>query len=73
MIDKAFERYIRLLVGERQYDELREKVKRMMLLEFEMSVKRCFTGDDKKYSVDLRGVEDSPQEGIEDETIPLAP
>lgn len=44
-----------------------------MLREFEMSVKRCYTGDDKEYSVDLQGVEDDPEQGIDDDTIKLKP
>ena len=44
-----------------------------MLREFEMAVKRCYTGDNKEYSVDLPGVEDNIDMGIDDDTIKLKP
>ncbi|KAF2870470.1 hypothetical protein BDV95DRAFT_607638 [Massariosphaeria phaeospora] len=72
-LDQAFERYIKTIVGEDAYNSLRDRDKKKMLLEFELSVKRCYSGDDKPYSVDLRGVEDNPKEGIDDDTITLKP
>ncbi|KAL8792665.1 MAG: hypothetical protein Q9195_004725 [Heterodermia aff. obscurata] len=71
-LDLAFERHIRTLVGEEQYSAIHEKRRKRMLQEFEMSVKRCFDGQGQKdYSVDLHGVKDDPENGIEDGTILL--
>lgn len=72
-LDQAFERYIRTIVGEEQWGEIKDKAKKKMMSEFELSIKRCYAGDDQQYSVDLQGVEDNPQEGIDDETITLKP
>lgn len=44
-----------------------------MMQLFEMSVKRSYAGDEGPYSVDLQGVEDNPDEGIDDDTIVLKP
>lgn len=44
-----------------------------MMREFEESIKRCYSGDDQEYSVDLQGVKDNPREGIDDDTITLKP
>jgi hypothetical protein len=72
-VDLAFEKYIKTLVGEAEYNKTREKARMMMLRDFENSVKRCYTGDNKVYSVDLRGVDDNPDVGIQDDTIKLKP
>ncbi|KAF2815177.1 uncharacterized protein BDZ99DRAFT_408930 [Mytilinidion resinicola] len=68
-VDAAFEKYVKTVVGEGDYNTIREKAKKRMMKEFEVSVKRCYTGDNKEFSVDLPGVEDNPDEGIEDDTI----
>ncbi|KAJ4292499.1 hypothetical protein N0V90_009161 [Kalmusia sp. IMI 367209] len=72
-LDQAFERYIKTIVGEDQYNSIKERDKKKMIQEFELAVKRTYSGDDKPYSVDLRGVEDNPNEGIDDDTITLKP
>jgi hypothetical protein len=50
------------MVGETQWDDMKDKAKKKMMSEFELSIKRCYAGDDQQYSVDLQGVEDNPQE-----------
>lgn len=72
-VDAAFEKYVKTVVGEKDYDAIKEKAKKRMMKEFEVSVKRCYTGDDKEFSVDLTGVDDNPKMGIEDDTIRLKP
>jgi hypothetical protein len=72
-LDQAFEKHIRNIVGEKQWGGLKVKSKQKMMHEFEMSIKRSYAGDEQQFSVDLQGVEDSPDEGIEDETITLRP
>ncbi|KAL8798869.1 MAG: hypothetical protein Q9182_006325 [Xanthomendoza sp. 2 TL-2023] len=72
-LDAAFEKYVETIVGKEQYSRIKLKSRKKMLREFEMSVKRCYTGDDKEYSVDLQGVEDNPEQGIDDDTIRLKP
>jgi hypothetical protein len=52
---------------------VKDKAKKKMMGEFELSIKRCYAGDNQQYSVDLQGVDDNPQEGIDDETIGLKP
>jgi hypothetical protein len=42
-----------------------------MMTEFEMSIKRCYAGDEGPYSVDLQDVEDDPAFNIDDDTITL--
>ncbi|KJZ69823.1 hypothetical protein HIM_10776 [Hirsutella minnesotensis 3608] len=71
-LDLAFERYIKMIVGQEQYGTVSELNKKRMLKDFEFGVKRCFTVESKKdYSVDLRGVKDDFMAGIIDETINL--
>lgn len=72
-LDQAFERYIKTIVGEDEWSSIRDKSKKKMMREFELSIKRCYAGDNQEYSVDLQGVEDNPQEGIDDDTITLKP
>ncbi|KAF2034234.1 actin-like ATPase domain-containing protein, partial [Setomelanomma holmii] len=72
-LDQAFEKYIKIVVGEEQWANTKDKAKKKMMREFELSIKRCYAGDDQQYSVDLQGVEDNPQESIDDETIGLKP
>lgn len=72
-LDQAFERYIKTIVGEDQWQQIKDKPKKKMMKEFELSVKRCYAGDNQEYSVDLQGVEDNPEEGIDDDTITLKP
>ncbi|KAH6849437.1 hypothetical protein B0T12DRAFT_418225 [Alternaria alternata] len=72
-LDHAFVRWVQTIVGEREYENIKPKAKRRMLQQFEAGVKRCFTGDDKVYSVELPGVEDNRDCGIDDDTISLKP
>lgn len=68
----AFVKYIVTIVGEAQYARLKENNKKRMLRDFEYGIKRSFTGDPgKDYSVELKGVEDNEEEGIDDDSIPL--
>lgn len=68
----SFEKHIRTLVGETQYSRIKPIHKLRMMKMFELGVKRSFTSDSNKdYSVDLRGVEDNADEGIEDDCITL--
>lgn len=71
-LDQDFEKYIRNIVGEEQWGTLKVRSKQKMMSEFE-SIKRAFAGDDQQFSVDLQGVKDNPDEGIEDETITIRP
>ena len=43
-----------------------------MMKEFDEQVKRLFTGESKKITVQLRGIKDDPNEGIIDGTILLS-
>ena len=71
-LDLAFEEHIRTLVGRKEYDKIKAKDKKKMLRDFEFGIKRAFNKDDVvNHSVDLRGVEDSPEHGIEDDTIQI--
>jgi hypothetical protein len=70
-LDAAFENYVKLTVGEPQYEKLREKAKKKMIKEFENTVKRSYTGEDKEYSVKLLGVADNAEFGINDDIISL--
>jgi hypothetical protein len=70
-LDAAFEKHIKLVVGEQQYNRISERKRKKMLQSFETAVKRCFIGDNKEFSVDLPGVEDNAEMGIEDDTIKL--
>lgn len=63
---------MRSKIGDSQYESIREGNKKAMMREFDQRVKRNFAGDDKRCSVDLRGVEDNAEMGIEDETILLS-
>lgn len=61
------------LVGETDYNNIKEKEKKRMMRDFEMVVKRCYVGDNKMFSVELGGVKDNETEGIADDTITLKP
>ncbi|KAF8538653.1 hypothetical protein BDD12DRAFT_910659 [Trichophaea hybrida] len=75
-IDKAFEAYIERLVGLEQYRSIDPKHKSKMLSDFEILIKRSFRvkhEQKKTILVDLRGVEENKNNGIEDESIILKP
>lgn len=71
-LDVAFEKYITTIVGDRQYNEIKETSRKKMMKEFEFGIKRSFSEkNNQTYSVDLKGVEDDPKIGIIDNTIPV--
>ena len=72
-VDAAFERFIKTIVGEEAYERIPEKERRRMANNFELEVKRTYNGDNTPYSVELLGVEDNEEMGIEDDTIQLKP
>ncbi|ORY19539.1 hypothetical protein BCR34DRAFT_609684 [Clohesyomyces aquaticus] len=72
-VDTAFEKFIKVKVGDKQYDNIRERWKTKMLRDFDEKVKRNFSSDTKMSSIELRDVQDDAQQGIEDETILLHP
>lgn len=58
------------MIGEVQYNRIKETNRKKMMREFEYGIKRTFSEtSDQIYSVDLRGVEDDPENGIIDDTI----
>ncbi|KAH9437236.1 hypothetical protein MCOR02_000892 [Pyricularia oryzae] len=71
-INHAFEKDLKLRVGERQYKSIQRARRRKMLLDFD-TVKQSYEGDPTKdFEVDLKGVQDSKENGIEDETIAIS-
>lgn len=63
---------IKLRVGERQYKSIQRARRRKMLLDFD-TVKQSYEDDPTKdFEVDLKGVQDSKENGIEDETIAIS-
>ncbi|KAK7701749.1 hypothetical protein SLS57_011631 [Botryosphaeria dothidea] len=71
-IDEGFEKWIRMTLGNKQFESINERYRARMFSEFE-GVKRCFAGNDKEYSVDLIGVEENEEAGITGDTILLKP
>ena len=73
ILDKAFETYVRNLVGPPQYDRLDARDKKKMMSDFELGVKPRFQYGrrNERLAIDLRGVRDDVDKGIEDETIVL--
>ncbi|KAL8708386.1 MAG: hypothetical protein Q9225_007610 [Loekoesia sp. 1 TL-2023] len=70
----TFAKHIETLVGAPQYRSIKESNRKRMMKDFEFGIKRCFSGsNDPVFSVDLRGVEDDPKNGIVDDTITLNP
>lgn len=72
-LDQAFEKYIRTIVGEPQWQNLKAKSKIRMLKDWESAIKRCYSGDNTSYTVELPGVEDNASVHIEEEVITLKP
>jgi hypothetical protein len=71
-VDVGFEKHISLLVGPTKYENLRPHHVRRMLEEFEFGIKRCFASvDDSLLKVELIGVEDDPDSGIQCESITI--
>ena len=69
-LDLAFQKYISTIIGEHEYDRIKETNRKKMMREFEFGIKRCFSEkNDQTYSVDLKGVRDDPSNGIVDDTI----
>lgn len=42
-----------------------------MMQDFEYNIKRCFSGNSGNFTVDLPGVADNPELGIDDDEITL--
>ncbi|KAF8244520.1 actin-like ATPase domain-containing protein [Wilcoxina mikolae CBS 423.85] len=75
-IDKSFEAYIERHVGRTQYNNIRDKNKRKMRQSFDWGIKPDFKydlGQNRRLTIDLRGVPDDIDRGIEDGTIFLDP
>ncbi|KAL8953266.1 MAG: hypothetical protein Q9222_000871 [Ikaeria aurantiellina] len=69
-LDTTFQKYIETLVGEAQYNSIKETNRKKMMKEFEYGIKRSFSEkNDQIYSVDLRGVKDDYKSNIIDDTI----
>ena len=59
-------------VGEKQFEKIEPRYRKRMMLDFEVQVKRDFAGDDEKTYIELRGVDDNPNEGIVEENVILS-
>lgn len=69
-LDIAFQKYIETIIGEMQYNGIKQTNHKKMMREFEYGIKRCFSEhNDQTYSVDLKGVKNDPENGIVDDTI----
>ncbi|KAL8838117.1 MAG: hypothetical protein Q9170_002258 [Blastenia crenularia] len=69
-LDTTFQKYIETLVGEAQYNAIKETNRKKMMKEFEYGIKRTFSEkNDQTYSVDLRGVKDDYKNNVIDDTI----
>ncbi|MCJ1459513.1 hypothetical protein MMC28_009892 [Mycoblastus sanguinarius] len=72
-LDLAFEKVIATMIGETEYNSIKESNRKKMMRHFEYGIKRCFsTRNDQAYSVDLKGIKDDPKLGILDDTIQLS-
>lgn len=72
-LDLAFERYIKSIVGEKQYKWTGPEARKKMMQEWEMSVKRSFSGDEEWYSVPLQGIENDRRNDIYANDITIKP
>ncbi|KAE8449886.1 hypothetical protein EG329_007363 [Mollisiaceae sp. DMI_Dod_QoI] len=64
-IDMGFEKFVKLKVGEAEYNRMNENHRKRMMIDFDVQVKRGFSGKDQKNrSVELRGVRNNAEEGI---------
>jgi len=71
-LDVTFEKYITTIVGDPQYNEIKETSRKKMIKEFEFGIKRSFSEKNNQiYSINLRGVEDNPKISIINNTIPV--
>lgn len=69
-LDTSFQKYIETIVGEAQYNSIKETNRKKMMKEFEYGIKRTFSEkNDQTYSVDLRGVKDDYKNNVIDDTI----
>lgn len=66
----AFKKHIIDIVGEVQYKSFNLRSRTRMMDDFE-SIKKSFTGANRDHSVDLRGVQNDVEHGINDDTITL--
>lgn len=74
-LNAAFEEHISELVGKRQYDSgsIKEKDKRNFMINFECGIKRTFSMDrTRNLNVDLPGVKNDVDNGIEDGVITIS-
>ncbi|CAG8962469.1 hypothetical protein HYFRA_00014199 [Hymenoscyphus fraxineus] len=68
----SFQNYIEILIGKEQYDKLPVASKRNMMMEFDQTIKRIFNEKNNEvHTIDLFGVEDDPNNDIDDNTIVL--
>ncbi len=68
----GFQKYIETLIGKDQYDSLSDPSKRKMMTEFDQTLKRIFNErSNEVHTIDLYGVEDDPENGIDDNTTVL--
>ncbi|KAL2060461.1 hypothetical protein VTL71DRAFT_9492 [Oculimacula yallundae] len=68
----GFQNYIETLVGKEQYSLLKPPSKRSMMTEFDQTLKRIFNEKSNEvHTIDLFGVEDDPDNNIDDNTITL--
>ena len=72
-VDVAFEKYLMSMIGESTYNNIKEKYRKKMLSAFDVQVKRNFAGEDKEFSVELKGVGDNSELNAIDDIIPLKP
>ena len=72
-LDAAFEKHIKIKVGERTYMKIKEVKRKRMLRDFEQGVKKGYDGGKKEYTVELVGVEEDLSKDIHDDMIKLKP
>ena len=72
-LDSAFEKHIKVKVGERQYMKIKELKRKRMLRDFEQAVKKAYDGSNKEYTVELVGVEEDLDKDIHEDMIKLKP
>jgi len=70
-VNDLLEKLIRSKVGDQQYSRIREKSKQAMRSDLDQKIQRKFSLDSRPAAVELRGVNDDPEMGIQDEIIEL--
>ena len=61
------------MIGESTYKSIKEKWRKEMLSAFDIQVKRNFAGEDREFSIELRGVGDNSNLNATGDVIPLKP